>query len=387
MGADAVMEWMDDARRRIGRAFDAIGLGPQEAPYRTVAEFPGARLRAYLGRHGAAGPVLLIVPAPFKRAYIWDLIPEVSVVRHCLRRGLRVYLLEWLIPTIDEDGLGLADYASRLPRVAIEAIAAETGVSAPILAGHSLGGTFAAIFATLFPERVAGLVAVDAPLAFGEHGGPLARAVAAIPHARCIREMAGSPVPGSVISALSAAAAPEAFQLQRFSDLAASVFDPAALAIHARVERWSYDELPLPGQLFEETLELLYRKDCFLKGTLQVGARRTGLARLRCPVIAVINLVGRIVPPSSVLVGLEAVPNLAVEILEYRGDCGSMLQHLGPLVAALAHERLWPRILDWTGAVGRASPGRRKKPAPARVGGPRSCAERFRKEPQARTRG
>src|SRR3712207_4189911 len=165
--------WMDVARRQAGRTLDFLGLGPHETPHRVVAELPGARLRAYHDQERANGPVLLIIPAPFKRAYIWDLLPKVSVVRRCLAHGLRVYLLEWLIPTRREDGFGLAEYADRLPAAALDAIQAETGLSTPlVLAGHSLGGTLAAIFATLWPERVGGLVLVDAPLAFGEHGGP-----------------------------------------------------------------------------------------------------------------------------------------------------------------------------------------------------------------------
>jgi polyhydroxyalkanoate synthase subunit PhaC len=338
-------DWADEVRRHIGRGFDAVGLGPQETPHRIVAEFDAARLRAYHAP-GAAGPVLLIVPAPFKRAYIWDLLPAVSVVRRCLDRDLRVYLLEWRIPTEREDEHGLADYADRLPGEALDAIEADTESTAPILAGHSLGGTFAAIFATLHPERVGGLVLVDAPLAFGEHGGPLARAVRAVPHVRAIRA-AGSPVPGSVINALTVAAAPHAFQIQRFTDLAASLLDPDAFAIHVRVERWTYDEFPLPGQLFEDTLEQLYREDRFLSGTLEVGRCRTGVVRLRSPVIAVINPVGGVVPPGSVLDGLEAVPDLPFQVLEYGGDRGPMLQHVGPLVAPVAHERIWPKILDW----------------------------------------
>jgi polyhydroxyalkanoate synthase len=100
-------------------------------------------------------------------------LPEVSVVRHCLRRGLDVYLIEWLTPTEREDGFGLAEYADGLPAAALDAIAAETGCRSPLLAGHSLGGTFAAIFASLWPERVGGLVLLDAPLAFGARGRPL----------------------------------------------------------------------------------------------------------------------------------------------------------------------------------------------------------------------
>ena len=346
--AGRMTHWMDEARRQVGRTLDVLGVGPQETPHRIVAELPGARLRAYHDRERADGPVLLIIPAPFKRVYLWDLLPQVSVVRRCLARGLRVYLLEWLIPTKREDGFGLAEYADRLPAAALDAIQAETGSSTPIvLAGHSLGGTLAAIFATLSPERVGGLVLVDAPLAFGEHGGPIARAVAALPHARVISEMAGTPVPGSVMNVLTGAAAPHALHAQRGADLAVSLFDLSALAIHARVARLQLDEFPLPGRLFEETVEQLYREDRFVHGTLQVGERQTGLARLGAPVIAVINPVGGIVPPRSVLAGLEAVPNLACEVLTYEADRGPMMQHLGPLVAPFAHERLWPRILDW----------------------------------------
>jgi len=343
---------LDEARRRAGRALDAAGLGPVEAQSRVAAELPGpARLRAYQppGAPAAGQPVLLIVPAPIKRAYVWDLLPEVSVVRRCLGHGLPVYLLEWLDPGPAEDGFGLADHAERLPLAALDAVAAETGEAAAVLAGHSLGGTFAAILASLHPERVRGLVLVDAPLAFGpDRGGPLARAVAAAPHARTLRGMAGSPVPGSFTALLSAAAAPEAFVVQRWSDLRASAGDPLAAAIHARVERWALDELAMPGRLFEEVLERLYREDRLAAGTLKVGGRPARLDRLRGPVLAVVNPPGRVVPPASVLDGLASMPReVPRRVLQYEGERGPALQHLGPLVGPEAHARLWPDILDW----------------------------------------
>jgi polyhydroxyalkanoate synthase len=73
--------------------------------------------------------------------------------------------------------------------------------------------------------------------------------------------------------------------------------------------------------------------------------------------MAVINPVGRIVPPGSLLKGLEAAPGLSFRALEYEGDRGPMLQHVGPLVAPSAHEQLWPKILQWVRQEGRGSSG------------------------------
>lgn len=336
---------IDEARRQRGLALDAAGFGPVEASHRILVEAPGARIRAY-HEPDATGPSLLIVPAPIKRSYIWDLLPEVSVVRHALRRSARVYLLEWAAPGPAEEGFGLADYADRLIEAAYAVIEAEGG-AAPVLAGHSLGGTLAAVFATLHPERVRGLILVDAPLAFGEEGDRLAKAVAAAAHARAMRRMAGSPVPGSFLNTLAASTVPGVFIGQRWDDLRASLTDSDALAIHTRVERWTLDEFPMAGQFFEDILEGFYREDRFRRGVLDVGGHRTGLAKLRAPVLAVTNPLGGVVPPASITAGLAAAPDAPSVVLEYEGDRGPMLQHVGPLVTRLAHERLWPRIFDW----------------------------------------
>ena len=62
-------------------------------------------------------------------------------------------------------------------------------------------------------------------------------------------------VPGSLLSQVSAWASPETFVWTRLLDAMLSSADPAALAIHARVERWSLDEVPLPARLAHETLQ------------------------------------------------------------------------------------------------------------------------------------
>jgi polyhydroxyalkanoate synthase subunit PhaC len=343
---------LDALRRGQGVAADRAGVGPEETEWREAAAWPGARLRAY---GGGEGPPLLIVPAPFKRAYIWDLTPSVSVVQAAMRAGFRVHLLEWLPAGGDgaAEALGLEDFALRLPEAALDAVAAETGADRAALLGHSLGGTLALLLAALRPDRVAGLGLVDAPVAFGRDGGPLAAAAAAAPPARTVAALVGDPVPGAAINFFSAQAAPEAFLRQPAADRLATATLPEERAIHDRVRRWTLDEFPMPRRLFEAVAEELYRGDRLRLGGLILAGERVDLGAVVAPVAAVVNPAGLIVPPQSMFEGLRRMRPRERLVVRYRAEPGSLLQHLGPLVGRGAHRRLWPQLLPWlAGAAG-----------------------------------
>src|SRR5690349_7780098 len=85
---------MDHARRIAGEWLDATGFAPVESAHEFVLAKTGMRLRRY-GAESEKSPAMLIVPAPIKRHYIWDLSPTASVVRHAVRRGFSVYMIEW----------------------------------------------------------------------------------------------------------------------------------------------------------------------------------------------------------------------------------------------------------------------------------------------------
>ena len=88
----AQFETADTLRCMQGRTLQAVGFGPDECPYRVIASGPFWLLRDY-GKDSATQNVL-IVAAPIKRPYIWDLAPSSSAIRYCLKEGLRVRLLE-----------------------------------------------------------------------------------------------------------------------------------------------------------------------------------------------------------------------------------------------------------------------------------------------------
>jgi len=328
----ALFEALDDARRIQGMALDAIGLGPIEAPYETIFRSPGASLRRY---GTGPGPAVLIVPAPIKRSYIWDLAPEASAVRRLLAAGASVLLLDW---ERTAEPVGLAEYADPLIREALDA----GGIDRAVLLAHSLGGLFAAVFAALYPERVRGLGLLATPLHFERGVGIFSAMVEALPG-----QQLPPSVPGSFLSAASFRAAPVTFGWERLLDFGASLGAPEALATHLRVERWTLDESPLPGPLVADLAEHLARDDAFVRGTLTLGGRLAAPSQVTAPLLCVVDPRCRVVPPAAVLPFLEAASSSDKTLLHYDGDVGVSLQHVGMLVGPQAHARLWPQITGW----------------------------------------
>jgi polyhydroxyalkanoate synthase len=333
---------MDALRRAQGDALGALGLGPAECDYRVLASGLHWRLRAY--STARRGPPVLIVAAPIKRPYIWDLAPARSAIRYCLNQRLSVYLLEWLPPKRGQASADLNEYAGPAISECLAKAADDADGEKPFLMGHSLGGTLAAIHAALNPQGVRGLVLLGAPLCFQPGVSRFRDAlVSLVPSGLSDIDV----VPGSLLSQVSALASPSTFIWSRLTDAVLSLTDPAATATHARVERWALDEAPLPGRLVHEIVDWLYREDRFCRGTLAICGREVGPSALRLPTLMVINMADEIAPPASVTPFAQAMPDGAACVIEYPGETGVGLQHLAILIGRQAYAHLWPKIMSW----------------------------------------
>ncbi len=326
----------DALRRSLGHLLDqAGGLGSERRPSHTVLVTSEFRLRRHDEGSAAAGSVLL-VPAPIKRGYIFDLLPGVSVVQRLMEAGFSGYCIEWrdgangdLEATIDSLGR------------AMERIATEEG-RAPIVIAHSLGGTIAAIAVALFPNRVEKLVLIEAPLRFGEQTGAMR------PIAVCSAMMMRSAripghIPGSVLDVAGVSAAPDEFAFECLIDAWWSLPQSDALSVHARVIRWTLDEFAPSALLVRAVLDLLYAQDLFARDELRLLGRLASPRALdQLPVALIIDHTSRLIPPSCALDALRDP-----KVFVYVPEIGVALQHVGPLVGRRAHRAIWPRVIDW----------------------------------------
>lgn len=331
----------DVLRRTQGNVVAAFGLGPRECAYQVVASGPYWRLRDY-GDHETSHS-LIIVAAPIKRPYIWDIAPSASVIGYCLRQGLRVFLLEWLPASRHSDNHGLGECALAISNC-IAKVSSEGRGSRPFLIGHSLGGTLAAIYAAAAPTTIRGLVLLATPLCFQPQQSQFRDAlVSLVPP--MLSDM--DPFPGSLVSHMSALASPSTFIWSRMMDAALSLADHEALEMHARIERWTLDEIALPGKLVHQIVEWLYRENRLCRGVLQIGEMLAAPSNLSSPTLAIVNMADEIAPLAAIKPFTDAMPQTNVRVVEYFGEIGVCLQHLGILVGREARKQIWPKIISW----------------------------------------
>jgi poly[(R)-3-hydroxyalkanoate] polymerase subunit PhaC len=289
---------------------------------------------------------VLIIAAPIKRPYIWDLSPSASAIRHCMQQGMHVRLLEWLPTSQTTSNNGLSEYTEAISRC-VSKLSGDDAPAKPFLVGHSLGGTLAAMFGAVASEAIRGLVLLGAPLCFQPTAGRFRDAlVSLVPSGLSDAE----PCPGSLLSCVSALALPDMFIWSRLADAAFSIFDGHALEIQARVERWALDEVPLPGKLVHQLVDWVYREDRFCRGKLMIGGKLIGPQSISAPTLAIVNSSDDIAPRNCVEPFIDTMGSKDVRIIEYPGELGVGLQHLGVLIGQAAYAQVWPKIIAWIGA-------------------------------------
>jgi polyhydroxyalkanoate synthase len=318
---------------------------------------------------------LLISYALVNRETMMDLEEGRSLVRNMLDHGLDIYIIIWGYPSRLDRYLTLDDYIDIYMDDCVDHVRKEKGLEKINLMGVCQGGTFAAIYASLYPEKVRNLITMVSPIDFDTDDG-LLNVWSRYMDVDLMVDTLGN-IPGDFMNLGFLMLKPFQLMVDKYIGLVEGADDPATVQNFLRMERWIFDSPDQAGETLRKFVNELYKENNLIKGRLQIGGRRVDLKRIDMPVLNIYAEQDHLVPPSSSkpLAGLVSSSDVTTKSFP--------VGHIGMYVSSKSQRELAPTIAGWviercggtTGAKrGRSkADGGTKRPAARRTGRRRSA--------------
>ncbi|PWT80962.1 MAG: class III poly(R)-hydroxyalkanoic acid synthase subunit PhaC [Acidobacteria bacterium] len=285
-------------------------------------------------------PVLFCY-ALINRPYILDLQPDKSLIRRYLERGFDVYMIDWGIPSDADKGLTLDDYVCEFLMEIVQFILREHGREDLHLLGYCMGGTMAALFTALHPDRVTSLTLLAAPIDFGGKESLL----------NCWTEQRYFDVdalidtygncPAWFLQSCFLYMKPIQNLFEKYIAFYEQMDDSQMISNYFAMERWVNDNVPVAGETFRVFVKNLYQANELVLGGFRIDGKRADLAQITCPLLLLTAKNDHLVSPRST----EGIrPHVkSQEIKSMMIEAG----HVGLVVGSKAQRTFWPEATQW----------------------------------------
>ncbi len=318
--------------RRVPKGLPAVGQTPHTVVW---TENKWRLLRFTPVERKLARPILL-VPSLINRWYVLDLGPGRSLIEWLVAQGHEVYCIDWGTPGDEDRYLTWDDIGGRYLGRAVRHVARHSPTGDTHLLGYCLGGTLTAAYVAAFPDGVASLLALAAPIDFSQAGIMATWTRSPQFDVRAITAAFGN-VPWWLMQASFKMMRPT-LDASKLVGLLDRAWDDEFLDGFLATEKWGNDNVSFPGECYARYIEELYRGNALLAGTFTVCGRPARLSAIRCPVLALAFAEDHIVPVDCAAPLIAAVTSRDKQVVVDRGG------HVGAVVSRKAAGRLWPAM-------------------------------------------
>jgi poly(3-hydroxybutyrate) depolymerase len=311
-------------------------------PNRVIFEFDTMWLRDFSKDADAAEQTPVLIDAPYAghSSTIADYAKGQSLVETLMTSGLsRVLATDWKGATPE-----MCDYD--IDKYLTDIDAAVTALGGRVhFVGLCQGGWMSAMYACLFPEKVASLVLAGAPIDTDAGDGPIKRLAHEIPMA-AYEEMvaAGS---GRMLGQYMLAGwkdmHPGEQYFGKFIDLYEHIEDRNYVERTEQFERWYENPIDLPGAYYLQAIRLLFKENRFAKGEFVALGRKISLKSVTCPVYLLAGESDDITPKEQVFAAEALLGTPAAEIRKELVPGG----HIGLFMGRKTLRTAWLKIGAW----------------------------------------
>jgi len=282
---------------------------------------------------------VLIVYALVNRQYMLDLQPDRSLIRNLLANGLDLYIIDWGYPTKADMYITLDDYIDEYMDDCVEFIRRSTGSEKTSLMGICQGGTFSAIYAALYPEKVQNLVTLVTPVDFSPRDALLfswSKFMDADSLAEVYRV-----IPGEFLNAGFLMLMPFTLNIRKYVEMFDIMEDREKFLNFLRMEKWIFDSPGQAGECFRRFIKDLYQDNKLVKGELTINGKRVDLKNITVPLLNIYAKGDHLVSPGSTTRLNDCAGSKDKSLYEFRGG------HIGVFVGTKSQKELAPNISKW----------------------------------------
>jgi polyhydroxyalkanoate synthase len=311
----------------------------EATPHDIVLQVGKVRLLRYRSDNPSKYKVpVLVVYALINRPYILDLQNK-SMIKSILDAGFDVYLLDWGSPDVEESTLTIDDYLKQYLDKCVDAVRRISNSEKVTLFGYCMGGTFSAIYATLYQEKVKNLITLAPPVDCSKDTTVFG-SVSKFLDADVIVDTLGN-IPPALQYQFFMMLKPFKHFLGKYYEVSQRITDNSYIEDFQRVEKWLWDTAPLPGEVFRQWIKDIYQKNLFAKNRLQIGSSIINLQKIDIPLLNIVAEHDHLVTPES---------SLALNRLVSSKDNTPMsfpTGHVGLCASTFAQKEVWPKIIKW----------------------------------------
>jgi len=288
-------------------------------------------------------PVLILPPQAGHHSNIADYSRDQSLVGVFHSYGFDVYVVEWLSAQFEHRNLGMNDII-RLTDEAVETVRNITGLFKIHLVGECQGGWQAAIYTSLYQEKIASLVTAAAPIDMEAAPSEIVD-YAKLPMAffEYLVALGNGLMDGRYILTGFKNMQPEEHYLRKYFNLWDMIDreDEKALQRFKRFENWYAYTQKMPGRFYLEIIKNIFKENNLTKpGAFSLDGREVNLKNITCPIVILAGKKDHITPPPQAFALKKYVSTPPEDIIEIMTEGG----HIGTLMGNEALRKNWTTV-------------------------------------------
>jgi polyhydroxyalkanoate synthase len=269
---------------------------------------------------------------------VLDLQPDRSLMKKFLDEGLDVYIMDWGYPKKQHRYLTMEDYILGFMNDAVDFVRKSTGHDKIHKMGICQGGTFSAIYAAIYPEKLASLTTYVAPFEFSGNECMLYRWTKDIDVDSMVDAL--GIIPADMINSGFSMLKPS-MDVAKYIGVMGMMEDEAKLMNFMRMEKWKADCPDLAGEMFRKYIKDLFRDNLLIKDKFEIGGHQVKLKNINMPVLTVYATEDNIIPNSSTIPFNDKIGSKDKELYAFPGG------HIGVFVGNKSQKELGPAVAKW----------------------------------------